>query len=111
MANQSLDSTFQALSDPTRRAILSRLMQAPASVSELADPHDMALPSFMAHLKKLERGGLIRTEKTGRTRMCHAVPQRLAEAEDWIQHQRAIWEGRLDRLESYLEQIQKDPEP
>ncbi len=103
-----LDTMFQALSDPTRRAVLSRLMQGPASVSDLAEPFDMALPTFLQHIGKLEKGGLIRSEKQGRTRICQAEPASLAPARDWIEEQRAVWEGRLDRLEEFLETLDKD---
>ena len=103
----TLNAMFAALADPTRRAVLSRLMQGPAPVSELADPFDMALPTFMGHLKKLEDGQLIRTEKKGRTRICRAEPQALAPARDWIDEQRAAWEARLDRLEDFLDSLQK----
>ncbi len=101
--DQRLDTMFQALSDPTRRAVLARLMRGPAAVSALAAPFDMALPTFMQHLARLERGGLIRSEKQGRTRICHAEPAGLAPARDWIEEQRAVWEARLDRLEEFLE--------
>ena len=101
---------FQALSDPTRRAVLARLMQGPASVSELAEPFDMALPSFLQHLRKLEDGGLIHTEKQGRTRTCYSEAAALAPARDWIADQRRIWETRLDRLEDFLETLEKEPE-
>ncbi len=98
----SLNQMFAALSDPTRRAVLSRLMQGPAPVSDLAQPFDMALPTFMGHLGKLETAGLIRTEKQGRSRICHATPDALTPARSWIDDQRALWEARLDRLEDYL---------
>jgi DNA-binding transcriptional ArsR family regulator len=98
----SLDVLFQALSDPTRREILSRLMDGPKTVSELAKPFDVALPTVLAHLSKLEKGGLISTEKQGRTRVCTANPLALAPARRWIDDQQALWEGRLDRLEAYV---------
>ncbi len=105
-AEPALDHVFQALADPTRRAVLSRLCEGPASVSELAEPFGMALPSFMQHVRVLERSGLVTTEKKGRVRTCRMQPHRLGEAEDWIAHQRALWEGRLDRLATYLDEIQ-----
>lgn len=99
----TLDTLFAALSDPTRRAMLNRLMQGPASVSDLAQPFDMALPTILQHLTKLEAGGLISTRKEGRTRVCTANPAALAQAADWLADQRAMWEARLDRLEAFLE--------
>lgn len=98
----SLDHLFTALGDPTRRAILSRLAAGPASVSNLAAPFDMALPSFMGHLKKLEAAGLIETSKTGRVRSCALQPAAFAPAIDWLEEQRALWSGRLDRLDALV---------
>ncbi len=106
---QTLDKVFHALSDPTRRAVLRRLGGGPASVSELAEPFAMALPSFLQHLRVLEEGGMIRSRKEGRVRTCEAVPSALSEAESWIAEQRAIWEARLDRLDAYLIEL-KDKE-
>ncbi|GJL93146.1 ArsR/SmtB family transcription factor [Hyphococcus sp.] len=101
-----LDNVFQALADPTRRAVLTRLTQGPATVSDLAKPFDMALPSFLQHLKVLEDSGLVTSKKQGRVRTCEAQIKRLTEAEEWIGHQRAVWEGRLDRLDVYLKTLQ-----
>lgn len=111
-----LDSTFHALADPTRRAVIARLIEGPASVSELAEPFDMALPSLMQHLKVLETGGLIRTQKTGRVRTCRLETARLTEAQDWLSKQKALWETRLDRLDAYLRDMAAkenpdDPQP
>lgn len=108
MPNQSaaLDDVFHALADPTRRAVLQRLSDGPASVSELAKPFEMALPSFLQHLQVLETSGLIRSKKAGRVRTCEMEPAPLATAETWIAEQRALWEGRLDRLEIYLKELQ-----
>ena len=105
MLNESarLDLAFQALADPTRRGMLARLSRAPASVSELAAPYRMSLPAVMQHLQMLEASGLVRSEKKGRVRTCRLEPKALATAETWIAEQRALWEGRLDRLEDYLE--------
>lgn len=97
-----LDLHFSALGDPTRRMILSRLARGQASVSELAAHHDMALPSFLGHLKKLEEAGLILTAKTGRVRVCALAPDAFLPAQDWLSEQRAMWNGRLDRLEDYV---------
>ncbi|WP_425073813.1 ArsR/SmtB family transcription factor [Sagittula sp. S175] len=107
MANQ-LDTFFGAIADPTRRAVIERLVTGPASVSELAEPHDMALPSFLKHLNKLEQAGLIRTIKTGRTRTAYIEPAPLAQAEHWLARQRKLWEGRLDRLALLAEQLERE---
>ena len=107
MLNESawLDLAFQALADPTRRGMLARLSQGPASVSELARPFRMSLPAVMQHLQALEMSGLVRSEKKGRVRTCQLEPKALSAAESWIAEQRALWEGRLDRLEDYLETL------
>ena len=104
MPNSSLglDRVFQALVDPTRRQIVEQLIRGPASVSELACPFAMSLPSVMQHLQVLEDSGLVRTHKTGRVRTCEARPEALAAAEDWLSTQRRAWEYRLDRLDDYL---------
>ncbi|MEL6913973.1 MAG: metalloregulator ArsR/SmtB family transcription factor [Pseudomonadota bacterium] len=107
MAN-NLDTFFSALSDPTRRAVIERLTEGPAPVSELHAPHDIALPSFMKHLAKLEAAGLVRSEKKGRVRTVHIEAAPLAAAESWISQQRRIWEGRLDRLEALAERIERN---
>jgi DNA-binding transcriptional ArsR family regulator len=105
MLNEStrLDLAFQALADPTRRGMLARLSRGPASVSELAQPFRISLPAVMQHLQALETSGLVRSEKKGRVRTCRLEPKALAGAESWIAEQRKQWEGRLDRLEDYLE--------
>jgi DNA-binding transcriptional ArsR family regulator len=100
MAN--LDSLFHGLADPTRRAVIARLASGPAPVTELASPHDMALPSFLKHLKVLEQGGWIRSDKRGRVRTCRLRPEAAAIAEGWLGQQRAMWEARLDRLDTFL---------
>ena len=97
-----LNGIFQALADPTRRAVLGRLGQGPASVSELAEPFDMALPSFMKHIRFLEGTGLIRTRKQGRVRTCALEKTQFAAVEAWLSEQRAVWEGRTDRLEQFV---------
>ncbi|NIA68716.1 helix-turn-helix transcriptional regulator [Pelagibius litoralis] len=101
----ALDVVFHALADPTRRAVIHRLGSGEATVSELAIPHNMALPSFMKHLQVLESGGLIKSHKTGRVRTCQIVPLKLAVAETWISKERAVWEGRAERLANYVENI------
>jgi DNA-binding transcriptional ArsR family regulator len=107
MLNQSpaLDNLFHALADPTRRAMVERLTMGSASVSELARPLSMTLPSVVQHLQVLESSGLIVTEKAGRVRTCRMAPTALAEAERWIVDRRRTWESRLDRLEAYLGEI------
>jgi DNA-binding transcriptional ArsR family regulator len=103
-----LSLIFQALSDPTRRAMLARMGQGAVPVSELARPTGLALPTVMRHLAVLEEAALISTEKTGRTRMCSARPETLAATADWLATQRAIWEQRTDRLEAYVATLMKD---
>lgn len=97
-----LNGIFQALADPTRRAVIGRLGRGPASVGDLAAPFDMALPSFMKHIHMLEETGLIRTQKVGRVRTCEMNKERLAAVGGWLDEQRAIWEGRTDRLEQFV---------
>lgn len=104
----SLDLLFAALGDPTRRAILARLARGPATVSELAAPHEMALPSFLGHLRKLENAGLVDTTKSGRVRTCRLLPEALMPARAWLDEQREIWEGRLDRFDDYVTNLMKD---
>jgi len=100
--SNQLDNVFQALADPTRRAVLGQLGQGPASISDLAAPFDMALPSFMKHIRFLEESGLIRTHKKGRVRTCVLERARFSMMEDWLAEQRAIWEARTDRLEQLV---------
>ena len=99
----NLDSTYQALADPTRRAIVERLTRGPASVSELARPLPMSLPAVVQHLAVLQASGLVRSEKVGRVRTCRIDSRALGTAEQWIAERRAEWEQRLDRLGDYLE--------
>ena len=103
-----LDLAFHALSDPTRRAVVSRLAEGEVSVSILAEPFDMALPSFVQHLKVLEDCGLIASEKRGRSRWCRLVQARFDEAADWMASERLRWSQRLDRLETYLDNTQDE---
>jgi DNA-binding transcriptional ArsR family regulator len=100
--SEQLNGIFQALADPTRRAVLGRLGQGPASISDLAKPFDMALPSFLKHIHFLEASGLIRTRKEGRVRMCAIEEKPFAVVEAWLAAQRALWEGRTDRLEQFV---------
>ena len=108
MANDSLDLAFHALADPTRRAVIGRLMLGPAPVTLLAGPFGIGLPAFLKHLKVLEDSGWIRSEKQGRVRTCHVIPERLNAAEQWLAEQRTLWEGRADRLADYVETHLKD---
>jgi DNA-binding transcriptional ArsR family regulator len=103
-----LDQAFQALADPTRRVIVERLAQGPASVSELKRPLDMSLPAVMQHLAVLETSGLVVSQKSGRVRTCRINPAALAEAERWIAERRLEWERRLDRLGDYLQTLQSE---
>ncbi len=99
----SLDAAFHALADPTRRAVVTRLTKGPASVKELAKPFDMGLPSFMKHLRVLEKDGLISSEKVGRVRTCRVNTERLVAAEAWLSEQRELWQAKTDRLADYVE--------
>jgi len=103
-----VDRIFRALSDPTRRNVLERLTSRPASVSELAAPYGMALPSFVEHLKVLEGSGLVRSHKTGRVRTYELAAEQLKLAEDWLGRQRTLWERRLDQLDSYLLKLKEE---
>jgi DNA-binding transcriptional ArsR family regulator len=97
-----LDRVFQALADPTRRAVVERLGSGPAATSVLAEPFAMALPSFTQHLDVLERGGLVTSHKQGRVRTYQLVPAPLETAQHWLADQRDLWERRLDQLDDYL---------
>lgn len=113
MANhpEQLNGIFQALADPSRRAVLARLGRGPASISELAEPFAMALPSFMKHIRVLEDSGLIRTRKEGRVRTAVIEKETLGLVDSWLATQRAIWEGRTDRLEQFVLNAQKKETP
>ncbi len=106
-AAQPIDGVFRALSDPTRRRVVERLSRSPASVSELAAPFDMALPSFVQHLKVLERCGLVHSKKSGRVRTYRLAAKRLRLAEHWLARQRTLWERRLDQLDDYLTTLEE----
>ena len=108
---QPLDSLFLALSDPTRRAVIGRLSRGPATVTELATPFDMALPSFMKHIHQLEQSGWITSEKAGRVRTCRLEPTTFGVVQTWLDEQRAIWERRTDRLESFVTRTTKEKSP
>lgn len=113
MANQTppLPAVFQALADPTRLAIVGALGRGPATVSVLAAPFTMALPSFMKHLSVLERSGVIRSRKVGRVRTCELRPKVLGQAERWLAGQRALWEARSDRMAAFAEQLHQQEHP
>jgi DNA-binding transcriptional ArsR family regulator len=113
MPNQgaTLDRVFQALSDPSRRAMVERLSHGPASVSELAQPLAMSLPAVLQHLQVLETSGLVQSRKVGRVRTCRIEPVPLQAAERWIGDRRSGWERRLDRLGDFLSEQPDDPEP
>ncbi|MCW5897932.1 MAG: winged helix-turn-helix transcriptional regulator [Flavobacteriales bacterium] len=106
IAPDRLSMTFHALSDPTRRAILSRLADGPASVNELAAPFAMSLPAVSKHLKVLERAQLIKRGKEAQWRPCELKAEPLKEADAWIERYRAMWEARFDRLDAYLMELQ-----
>ncbi len=107
MTEDQLSSTFAALADPTRRAILSRLAGGEAAVTELAEPFDMSLPAVSKHLKVLERAGLIARSRDAQWRPCHLEPAPLKEVADWIGHYRKFWEESFDRLDEYLRELKK----
>jgi len=104
---EALDNTFSALSDGTRRAILARLAQGEALVTELAAPFDISLPAVSKHLNVLERAGLIRREKDGRIRRCHLQVAPLKEVAEWLQFYQQFWGTQLDSLVAYLENTKK----
>ncbi|MGZ9113688.1 MAG: ArsR/SmtB family transcription factor [Brevundimonas sp.] len=105
----SLDMAFQALSDPTRRAMVERLSRGPASVSELASPFPMSMSAVVQHLKILEASGLVASEKTGRVRTCRVDAQALSAAERWINQRRQSVESSLDRLGAFLDETRDEP--
>jgi DNA-binding transcriptional ArsR family regulator len=104
----SLDTTFSALSDPTRRTILTTLQRGHASVTELARPHDISMPAILKHLNVLEQAGLIEQKKTGRVRMCRLTVAPMQQAADWLSLYRVFWENQLDNLGRFLEQTRPE---
>src|ERR1700748_1539220 len=104
-----LSSTFHALADPTRRAILARLALGEVSVGELAEPFDMSLPAVSKHLKVLEHAGLISRGRDAQYRPCKLEPMALKSIDEWLEEYRRLWEQRLDRLEAYLAKLQNKP--
>ena len=106
------DDVFHALSNSTRRRVLEQLSAGPATVSELAAPFDMKLPSFVEHLSVLERSRLVKSKKRGRVRTYEIAPERLRVAEDWLSARRRLWESRFDRFDEYVRQLrEKESEP
>ena len=106
MTNDKLSSTFSALADPTRRAILARLASGEASVSELAKPMKMTMPAVTKHLKVLQRAGLIRQERRAQFRPCYLIATPLKEASDWVFQYQKFWEDSFNRLDDYLKVLQ-----
>jgi len=106
--SQTLDRTFSALSDPTRRDILERLTTGPATISELALPLEISLPGVLKHVRILEGAGLVTTEKKGRSRECRVEPGDLDEVSAWIEHYRQAWERRFDRLGEIVERAKRE---
>jgi len=101
------DDVFHALSNPTRRKVLERLSVGPATVSELAAPFDMQLPSFVQHLSVLEQSRLVKSKKRGRVRTYEIAPERFKIVEDWLTARRQLWEARLDRFDQYVKQLKE----
>src|SRR5690242_2185744 len=106
MPQDRLSTTFAALADPTRRAMLARLALRDMSVSELAEPFEISLPAISKHLKVLERAGLIVRGREAQWRPCHLEPKALRGVDEWLERYRRLWEERLDRLEAYLDTLQ-----
>jgi DNA-binding transcriptional ArsR family regulator len=106
MPADALSATFAALADPTRRAILARLASGGCSVTELAEPFEMSMPAVSKHLRVLERAGLVARGREAQWRPCHLEGGPLKAVSEWAEQYRHVWEGRLDRLDSYLQQLQ-----
>ena len=104
-----LSTTFSALADPTRRAILARLASGDASVSELAEPFDMSMPAISKHLKVLERAGLIARSRQAQWRPCRLQTAPLKDVSEWVERYRRMWQDRFDRLDDYLHELQSKP--
>jgi DNA-binding transcriptional ArsR family regulator len=109
MPMDQLSATFAALADPTRRAILARLLTSECSVSELAEPFDMSMPAVSKHLRVLERAGLVARRKEAQWRHCRLQAAPLKEVATWTERYRHVWEQRLDRLDQYLQQMTSTP--
>ncbi len=108
MSSDTLDSTFAALADPTRREVLVRLASGEATVKELAEPFQMSLPGVSKHLKVLERAGLISRGRVAQSRPCRLETAPLREVADWVEHYRRFWEQSFDRLDDYLHELQRE---
>jgi DNA-binding transcriptional ArsR family regulator len=111
LQHSELDRVFHALSDVTRRALVARLGQGAASVSELASPFDVSLSAIGQHIQVLEASGLVRTQKAGRVRTVELLPEALSAAEQWLASHRKLWEHRFDRLGLLLEADEASPKP
>ncbi|HEX6367536.1 MAG TPA: metalloregulator ArsR/SmtB family transcription factor [Longimicrobium sp.] len=112
LQSAAADDVFYALSNSTRRKVLEQLSVGPATVSELAAPFDMKLPSFVQHLSVLERSQLVKSAKRGRVRTYEIAPERLSVAEDWLAERRRLWESRFDRFDEYVKHLkEKESEP
>ena len=107
-ADDELSATFQALADPTRRAILARLAHGEATVLELAEPFQLSLPAVSKHLKVLQKAGLVSQGRRAQWRPRRLEPARLKDASEWVEHYRAIWEQRFGRLDAYLRELQSE---
>lgn len=110
MAN-NMDIIFAALADGTRRDVVERLTRGPAAIKELAEPHDMALPSFLKHIDRLEKAGIVTTRKDGRQRIVELTPATLTPAKNWLGRQKRDWEARLDRLEAMAVRLEAETNP
>ncbi|MEN8919866.1 MAG: metalloregulator ArsR/SmtB family transcription factor [Octadecabacter sp.] len=108
---RDLSAIFSALSDPTRRAVVEQLAKGPASVTTLASDYDIALPTFMRHLKILETCGLVRSVKKGRVRTCHIEAAPMMELQGWLEWQRRVWEDRMDQLGDIAVALEQNPTP
>lgn len=111
MASDPLSITFAALADPTRRAILARLAEGEATVTELAKPFDMSLPGVSKHLKVLRDAGLVAQGRDAQWRPCHLEPERLRDVATWVERYRRLWEARFDRMDAYLRTLQQEEPP
>ena len=112
LQSAAADVVFHALANPTRRKVVERLSAGPATVTELAEPFDMQLPSFVQHLSVLEQSRLVKSRKQGRVRTYEIAPERFKVAEDWLTERRQLWESRLDRFDAYVQQLkEKESQP
>ena len=105
--SQALDSSFKALADPTRRAVLRRLAEGPGAISELAEAHEMSLAGMLKHVRLLEDAGMVRTVKRGRRRICEMEQTSCDRAAHWLETTRQRWEKRFDSMERYLDELER----